>query len=223
LITDDIARFARPSGTSASRSRWQRHAVRLGASVVLHLLPLLVLTSALPPKTRPVTGAFGQAVSITLVKGGPALAVASSTPMPAQASFSALEPPRQSSAPATRLSDLFNAQSGANGAVVASIPALTAGSRDDAFGRASVSYRGQDAIRAARLTAKARSCLPGAGPARLLLIIDAHGRMVGRPRLLDSRVPITSAQQMLDALERCGPFSDVATDGAPRSYEVEIG
>jgi hypothetical protein len=209
--------------------------VRLGASVVLHLLPLLVLTSALPPKTRPVTGAFGQAVSITLVKGGPALAVASSTPMPAQASFSALErrlseatpataaPPRQSSAPATRLSDLFNAQSGANGAVVASIPALTAGSRDDAFGRASVSYRGQDAIRAARLTAKARSCLPGAGPARLLLIIDAHGRMVGRPRLLDSRVPITSAQQMLDALERCGPFSDVATDGAPRSYEVEIG
>jgi hypothetical protein len=57
---------------------------------------------------------------------------------------------------------------------------------------------------------------------RLLVIIDADGRLVGKPRLLGAIKDQGSAERTIAAIERCGPYAMAASPGAPRSYEIQL-
>jgi hypothetical protein len=97
-------------------------------------------------------------------------------------------------------------------------------STDDPFSRAFVSYRGDDPAKAASLEGKARTCAKSFGdPLRVLVIIDADGRLLGRPKPVGAtgRDP-AGLEKIVAAVERCAPYAKAATPGAPRSYEVEI-
>lgn len=98
-----------------------------------------------------------------------------------------------------------------------------AGGDDDPFARASVSYRGDDPVKAARIRSKAQACARSAKALRLLLIINSEGYLVARPRSLETAETDKAALRTISAIERCAPFADAATPGPPRSYEIEIG
>ena len=161
---------------------WRGRALRLLGAVTVHLLPLALLVSALPTRPKDLGGAFGQSVAVTVVSGAPRAAAAAAQPKPP--SFAGLEqrlshhagvvaapPPRAQAAAPTSLSDLFDRPSGAPGQVAAKgAPQQAMGGDDDPFARASVSYRGDDPAKAARLRSKAQTCARGAKALRLLCI-----------------------------------------------------
>lgn len=223
----------RPATSFCRGSSWRRRAATLGAAAALHVLPLLLLLTAAPTKPRLIGGQFGQAVSINLVSGAPSAAVAAPPVAPpdlptleqrlSETGLIAADPSASTSTPSTRLSDLFDAKPAGGGAAAdsAALPAPSSGTGDDPFARAGVSYRGDDPAKASRLSASVQRCARGVGPARLLLIINAEGYLVARPRPIGPG-GAAKLQKVLDAVERCAPFVDAATPGAPRSYEVEI-
>jgi hypothetical protein len=214
-------------GLRDKAARW------LGAAAI-HLLPLVLLASALPPKPEEPGGAFGQSVSVTLVSNLPATASTSHevrtdlTGLERRLSEHALKvaDPAKPSTPAasTRLSDLFDQETKTPGQAAASGPSqsMTAGVDDDPFARASVSYRGDDPAKASRLQAKARHCAQGARALRLLVIINAEGYLVAKPRPLGTTITDTRLAKMISAVERCAPFADATTPGPPRSYEIDL-
>ncbi len=220
-----------------SSDGWKGKAARLLGAAAIHLAPLAFLLLALPPKPSDLGGAFGQSVAVTLVSGAPARASAppSQTQQPSLADLeqrlsdkglTVAEPPpsSQSAASPTRLSDLFDTQAGAAGQAAAKGPPRpTAGADDDPFARASVSYRGDDPEKTARLRSKAQGCTRGAKAMRLLLIINSEGYLVARPRPLGGAGAEKSTLKTINAVERCAPFAEAATPGPPRSYEIEIG
>lgn len=204
--------------------------------MALHLLPFIVLTSALPLTPREIGGGFGQPVSITLVSGAPASSPAAAEPevkanlegIERRLSQETVETPRTSSPSTstntTRLSDLFREEMGAGGQAGASGRSNGPSTgEDDPFTRAAVSYRGDDPAKAASLAAKARRCVQEAKGMRLLVIINSQGQLMARPRPLGSVATDKRVQKAVSALERCAPFTDAASPGAPRSYEVDLG
>jgi hypothetical protein len=215
---------------------WRGKVVRLTGAIVIHLLPLTLLVFALPLKPKTLGGTFGQSVAVTLVSGTPGQA-ASSPPQPNPNQLSNLErrlsdrgltvaePVTAAKAAApTRLSDLFDAQTGVTGQAPTKGPQRpTAGADDDPFARASVSYRGDDPQKSARLQSKAQACARGTRTLRVLLIINAEGYLVARPRSLSTSAPDKATLKAISAIERCAPFADAATPGPPRSYEIDIG
>lgn len=218
---------------SADGPSWAPGLARWSGAIALHLLPLALLVSALPIKPKDVGGAFGQSVSVTLVSG----ARSSASEHLAQASrpsLASLEgrlsdttanvadgntPSGQLTS--TRLSDLFD-QAG-TGATAPQGPISPSGIDDDPFARASVSYRGDDPAKAARLRSKAQTCARGAGRLRLLLIINSEGYLAARPRALGGREDEKAVARASSAIERCAPFPEAATPGPPRSYEIDLG
>ncbi|MBO9547462.1 hypothetical protein, partial [Caulobacter sp.] len=210
-------RRARPSQALALE-RWRSRGARLLGALVIHLLPVAGLLVALPSEPKASGAAFGQSVTVTLVSGAP---TRTSTPNPSTArhDLAALEQRLSdkglavaeplAAAPSTkltRLSELFDAPAGGAGQVDANArPRLSAGGDDDPFARASVSYRGDDPVKAARLNAKARRCTQGAGAMRLLLIINSEGYLVAKPRRLGQAGSSKAAAKTIDAIERCAP------------------
>lgn len=201
-------------------------------AALLHGALLVALLNA--PILRPAaqSGAFGQSVSVTLVSAGPGqpqTRSSASTETPLSALADRLTAADQPANPNSRrgadgasLSDLMGpAAAGAPG------PATPRGaltSTDDPFSRAFVSYRGDDPAKAASLEGKARTCAKSFGdPLRVLVIIDADGRLLGRPKPVGAtgRDP-AGLEKIVAAVERCAPYAKAATPGAPRSYEVEI-
>ncbi len=203
--------------------------------MALHLLPLSLLALAFPQAPKPIGGSFGNSVSVTLVSGAPASATAAPRPQQNLASLQqrlAEFGPVVASDPAappsttTRLSDLFgptDAKSGQGSGANMPSAVPTAGSDDDPFARASVSYRGDDPAKAMRLQAKAQRCARGGKAARLLVIINSEGYLVARPRPSGSAPPDDKVAKTITAVERCAPFVDAATPGPPRSYEINVG
>lgn len=215
-------------------ARWRGRVLRWAGALVLHLLPLALLALSLPPKPKELGGAFGSAVSVTLVAGLPSRASAAPTARPTSDLSSLQERLAQpnpspetpltapSRAASTRLSDLFDTPNqGAGAASSQGPPRPSLGGDDDPFARASVSYRGDDPLKAAKLEAKVKRCAPFARGLRLLLIINADGGLAARPRALGptSNKGLAAA---VGAIEQCGPFAEAATPGAPRSYEVNL-
>jgi hypothetical protein len=208
------------------------------AAITVHLVPFLLLLGALQAKPREPGGAFGQSVSVTLISQGPSLnqAVSQRTSTPLKSTLSSLE--RRLSdhgpaladahsvskpAPSTRLSDLFDAQGGLAGQASNGPSRPTAGTGDDPFARASVSYRGDDPIKIARLNSRARTCAQGTKAMRFLLIINSEGYLVAKPRALSTEAPEKAVLKAASAIEHCAPFADAATPGPPRSYEIDLG
>ena len=225
-----------PQHRGGEQADWRRRTPHLLAALALHMAPLALLLTALPLKPRDLAGAFGQSVSVTLVSTGPAT-VASAPAAAAQPSLASLErrlsdtsvPSQAAPAAAqpvqtTRLSDLLEPQGGSQaGRAMNAPPRPSTGMDDDPFARASVSYRGDDPEKAARLQAKARSCARAVKAARLLLIINSEGYLVARPRALGAAGAEKSIARTIAAVERCAPFADAASAGPPRSYEIEVG
>lgn len=218
-----------------SRNRLRGRALFLFGAAALHLVPLALLLSALPLKPKSMGGAFGQSISVTLVPGAPTRAAAPQEARPnltnlaQRLSEQGLKAAVPSALPApsasTRLSDLFDQKIGAPGQAPVSGPTLSAmaGTGDDPFARASVSYRGDDPAKASRLQTRAQRCAQGARALRLLLIINAEGYLVARPRPLSSTANDAKTARTIAAVERCAPFADAATPGPPRSYEINVG
>ena len=220
----------------ASPAPWRNRAWRLAGALAIHLVPLTLLLSALPLKPRDLGGAFGASVSVTLVSGSSAARPAAQ-PKPIEPSLANLErrlsdqapvvaeaaSPSSSAATPTRLSDLFDTSPGSPGQAAKGQPRPTVGVDDDPFARASVSYRGDDPEKTARLRSKAQSCTRSAKALRLLLIINSEGYLVARPRALGMANTDKAALKTISAIERCAPFSDAATPGPPRAYEIDIG
>ena len=46
---------------------------------------------------------------------------------------------------------------------------------------------------------------------------------MAKPRVMGSSKPNAAAEKSIAALQRCAPFEDAATPGAPRSYEIDAG
>lgn len=219
-----------PRGTSRI-ARW-------GGAGLIHILVVLLFVGA-STKIPPATTGFGGAVSVTLVNGGPSRSgtTAASRPaldtlanrlsaapeVPAQRALSTPPPP-----PTTSLSDLMNEGVARQGAQTASIGGATSSdltsAGDDPFSRASISFRGADPQKIARLQAQVQACAKmHEGAARLLLLIDAEGRLQSKPRVTAGLAPGSGkAASLIAAIERCGAFTAAASPGAPRSYEVEI-
>ncbi|MDR6624322.1 hypothetical protein [Caulobacter segnis] len=177
-------------------------------------------------------------MSITLVSSAPSSAAATSASRSAaQPAFARMErrlsdqtpdlsaaSPRPTSAQTTRLSDLFSPEGDATTHTAAKgPPSPLMGGDDDPFARASVSYRGDDPGKAARLQAKARRCARAAKSTRFLLIINSEGYLVARPRPLGGKTEDKSVAKLIAAVAGCGPFTDAATPGPPRSYEIDVG
>jgi hypothetical protein len=235
---------ADPRPLLLQRTAWRQESegrpttlLRWLATIALHAIPAALLLSALPPKPRDLGGAFGQSVSVTLVSGAPrparqdqprtsnlsALAQRLSEQTLTTADVSSL-PAATAPSPPTRLSDLFDRQGATSGQLTAKGPLRpAAGADDDPFARASVSYRGDDPAKAARLLAKAKGCAPGAQALRLLVIINAEGYLMAKPRPLDATANEPRTARIIAAVERCAPFTDAATPGPPRSYEINLG
>lgn len=224
--------------SSHSSDLWRRKAPHILGALVIHLAPLALLVGALPLKPRDLGGAFGQSVSVTLVSSAPSPARApSATVASAQPNLARLEqrlsapnetspfvPASSSSTPSTSLSDLFgDPGNGPRKAAAKGLPGPLIGVDDDPFARASVSYRGDDPAKAARLQSKARRCAKSTRPARVLLIINSEGNLVARPRLISAGSVDKAAAKTMAAIEACGPFLDAATQGPPRSYEIDLG
>jgi hypothetical protein len=94
-------------------------------------------------------------------------------------------------------------------------------SSDDPYARASVSFRGDDPAKATSLKAQVTRCAKRLSGARLLVLIDSGGRLVGQPRLVSGLTPDREAA-VAAAIARCAPFDSAASPGAPRSYEIQI-
>jgi hypothetical protein len=93
---------------------------------------------------------------------------------------------------------------------------------DDPYSRASVSYRGDDPAKIAALGAALGSCLGKvAQPLRILLLLDANGRVLGKPAIIGAADP-ASMEAILLRVQRCGPITAAATPGSPRSYQIEF-
>lgn len=217
---------------------WRRKALWILGALAVHLAPIAMLLGALAPKPNDLGGAFGSSVSITLVSSAPSsTSAASASTSAAQPALARMEqrltdqtvdPAATSHTPTqartTRLSDLFSSE-GAGPAQTAAKgpPSPLMGGDDDPFARASVSYRGDDPAKAARLQAKARNCSRATQSTRLLVIINSEGYLVARPRLLGAKPEDKSVAKVIAALAGCGPFTDAATPGPPRSYEIDVG
>jgi hypothetical protein len=223
-------------GTARLDKGERRQPNRLAAwatAALLHGGVLALLLNAPTFKPAAQSGAFGHSVSVTLVSasaGRPQASAAPRTEAMLNALADRLAQPEQPSRP--------NSRRGTEGASLADLmgPAPAAGapgpvapkgallSSDDPFSRAFVSYRGDDPAKAASLESKAQTCARSLGaPLRVLVIIDAEGRLLGRPKLVGAagRDP-ASLDKIVSAVERCAPYAKAATPGAPRSYEVEI-
>ncbi len=224
--------------SSRASDLWRRKAPHILGALLIHLAPLALLAGALPLKPRDLGGAFGQSVSVTLVSSAPSSARAPSQTMAsAQPSLAQLEqrlsaqtassPPATVSSratPSTSLSDLFgDPGSGAPKAAAKGLPGPSIGADDDPFARASVSYRGDDPAKAALLQTRARKCAKSTRPARVLLIINSEGYLVARPKLIGAGSLDKATAKAMAAIESCGPFLDAATQGPPRSYEINLG
>lgn len=227
-----------PFAPRSSSPAWRRKAPQIVGALVVHLAPLALLWNALPLKPIDLGGAFGQSISVTLVSSAPSSAPApSETRTSAQPALARMEQRLSAQAPdsapvsqdsksaqPTNLSDLFDPQDGGpSKAAAKGPPSPVLGADDDPFARASVSYRGDDPEKAARLQSKARRCARAAKSTRLLLIINSEGYLVARPRLLGAKNEDRTLAKVIAAVEACGPFSDAATPGPPRSYEIDVG
>lgn len=132
------------------------------------------------------------------------------------------EPPSNRGGEGVSLADLMGpAAAGAPGPPT---PRGVLTSSDDPFSRAFVSYRGDDPAKASSLETKARTCAQTFGaPLRVVVILNAEGRLLGRPKPVNAtgRDP-AGLEKIVAAVERCAPYSKAATPGAPRSYEIQI-
>ena len=223
--------------SSRASNLWRRKAPHFLGALVIHLAPLALLVGALPLKPRDLGGAFGQSVSVTLVSSAPSPARApSATVASAQPNLARLEqrlsapnetspfvPASSSSTPSTSLSDLFGSPGDGAPKAAKGLPAPSTGADDDPFARTFVSYRGDDPAKAARLQSQARRCAKPTRPARVLLIINSEGNLVARPKLIGAGSVDKAAAKAMAAIEACGPFLDAATQGPPRSYEINLG
>lgn len=221
---------------TANGARWRARAYRWGAALALHALPLTLIALALPATPKDPGGAFGSAVSVTLV-AGVSSQVSAQRPKVTTSDLSALEkrlaavsPPTTSTAhsssqPArTSLSELIDAPAHPNGGSSAEgLPRSAAGADDDPFARAAVSYRGDDPIKAARLEAKTRHCAHSTKALRVLMIINSEGRLMAKPQALGASSTDKAVRKTLLAIERCAPFIEASSPGPPRSYVVNLG
>lgn len=93
---------------------------------------------------------------------------------------------------------------------------------DDPYSRASVSYRGDDPVKTARLREALRNCVgTGSQSLRLQLLLDANGRVVGRPTFIGPGGE-GAREDVILRVQRCGPITAAATPGSPCSYQIEL-
>lgn len=222
---------------AATQTRVPRGSARIAPLLGATLLHTAILMACLlrpMPAYVPASGTFGGAVAVTLTPGPPSPRSdhrTATTPslaslerrLSTSATTQAAPPPASTSSPPSgSLSQMLGENAGDapnTGAKQAGADLLA--SSDDPYARASVSFRGDDPAKATNLKVQATRCAKRFSGARLLLLIDSKGRLVGQPRLVSGLTP-DRATAVAAALERCGPFETAASPGAPRSYEIQI-